>query len=147
MRHHILLIIHLITATIWVGGHLILLIRYVPKSLKLKKIYPINNFRKNFEPIGMPSLLILLFTGVLMAYDYDITITKWFSFKGGVETIISLKLFLFLITITLALSAVKFIFPNLKEKPTFVLIVFITIVTLIAITMLILGSFVRQGGI
>ncbi len=147
MKHHILLITHLITATIWVGGHLILLFRFVPESIKLKSINPINNFRKKFEPIGMPSLLILLFTGILMAYDYEITITKWFNFKGSIETIISLKLILFLITIILALSAVKFIFPNLKRKPTFVLIVFITIVTLIAITMLILGSFVRQGGI
>ena len=35
-RHHILLIIHLISATIWVGGHLILLLGFLPKALKHK---------------------------------------------------------------------------------------------------------------
>lgn len=147
MKHHLLLIIHLIAATIWVGGHLILLLQYLPESIKLKSLTPINIFRKKFEPIGMPSLFLLLFTGVLMAYDYEITFIKWFHFKGGIETIISLKLFLFTVTLTLAFSASKFIFPNLKEKPTLLLIIFILLVTIIAVLMLVLGTFVRLGGL
>ena len=38
MTHHITLIIHLIAATIWVGGHLILLLQYVPKAIKSKSL-------------------------------------------------------------------------------------------------------------
>ena len=52
-RHHILLIIHLISATIWVGGHLILLLGFLPKALKHKKFLSfISRFEKTYEPIG-----------------------------------------------------------------------------------------------
>ena len=52
--HHILLILHLVAATIWVGGHLVLAIGYLPKALKHNDFSYIGNFEKTYEPIGMP---------------------------------------------------------------------------------------------
>ena len=69
--HHLLLIIHLIAATIWVGGHLVLAIGYMPRALKYKDFSYIGNFEKKYEPIGMPSLLLLVITGISMTYDYN----------------------------------------------------------------------------
>lgn len=146
MLHQLLLIIHLLAATVWVGGHLILLLIYVPKARKTNSLDGISFFRKNFEILGMPSLILLLLTGVLLAYDYEVSIDKWFQFKGGIERIVSLKLLLFITTITLAISATKFIFPRLKNEPKPILYVFILLVTSIAVTMLVLGSLVRIGG-
>ena len=60
MYHQIILIIHLLAATIWVGGHLILLLRYVPKALKDKTLDDIAFFRKNFE-VQSQSWYIFLF--------------------------------------------------------------------------------------
>ena len=34
--HHIYLIFHLLAATIWVGGHLVLALGFLPKALKNK---------------------------------------------------------------------------------------------------------------
>ncbi|MCU4188857.1 copper resistance protein CopD [Flavobacterium sp. HXWNR29] len=147
MYHQIILIIHLLAATIWVGGHLILLLRYVPKALKDKTLDDIAFFRKNFEPVGIPALLILLITGILLAYDYGISFDKWFNFQNSIEKIVSLKIALFFCTILLAFTAVKFIFPSLQNKPSYLLYLFISLVTMIAVTMLILGSLVRIGGI
>ena len=147
MLHQLLLIIHLLAATVWVGGHLILLLIYVPKARKTNSLDGISFFRKNFEILGMPSLILLLLTGVLLAYDYDVSIDKWFQFKGGIARIVSIKLLLFITTITLALTATKFIFPKLKNEPKPILYVFIVLVTSIAVTMLVLGSLVRLGGI
>ena len=65
-KHHILLIIHLISATVWVGGHLVLLLGFLPKALKHKNFDFISRFEKTYEPIGMPSLLLLVITGILM---------------------------------------------------------------------------------
>ena len=42
--HHILLVLHLIAATIWVGGHLVLAIGYLPKALKHRDFSYIGNF-------------------------------------------------------------------------------------------------------
>ena len=77
-KHHLLLIVHLLSATIWVGGHLVLMCGFLPKALKEKNFDYIGNFEKTYEPIGMPALLLLVITGIMMAYDYDATFTKWF---------------------------------------------------------------------
>ena len=145
MKHQIMLIIHLLAATIWVGGHLILLLRYAPKTIKSKSLNEINLFRKNFEPIGIPSLLLLLITGIIMAYDYDVSVNKWFSFESSIEKIVSLKLILFFCTILFAFTAVKFLFPKLQNKHSYIVLIFIFLVTSIAVTMLILGSLIRIG--
>lgn len=83
--HHILLVLHLIAATIWVGGHLVLAIGYLPKALKHKDFSYIGNFEKTYEPIGMPSLAVLIITGILMAYDYNAGFSSWFSFATPIE--------------------------------------------------------------
>ena len=46
---------------------------------------------KNFEPVGMPYLFILIITGILMVYDFDVTIDKWF-FKNSIEKIVNYQI-------------------------------------------------------
>jgi uncharacterized membrane protein len=147
MKHHIVLIIHLLAATIWVGGHLLLAFRYLPATIKHKDISILNDFRSKFGKIGMPVLFILVLTGILLAYDYDVPVSKWFSFSNPMERTISTKLLLLFASLALAIHSQKFVFPKLTaEKMTLAIIEIIT-VTLIGITMLILGSFIRLGGI
>jgi putative copper export protein len=147
MRHQIILIIHLLAATIWVGGHLILLLRYVPKAIKTKSLDELSVFRKNFEPVGMPSLFVLIVTGIIMAYDYNVTIEKWFLFENAIEKIVSIKLILLFISLTLAFITIKFVLPSIDKLSPFLLYFIIFLVTSIAVTMLILGSLVRVGGL
>lgn len=148
--HHFYLVIHLLAATIWVGGHLVLAIGFLPKALKYNDFDYIKRFEKIYEPIGMPSLLLLVVTGVLMAYDFGQGISSWFSFSNGIESVISLKIIGLLLTIGLAISAQTRVLPelnkgNLKKLPE--MAVHIICVTLIGMAMLILGSFVRYGGV
>ena len=111
--HHILLVLHLIAATIWVGGHLVLAIGYLPKALKYKDFNYIGNFEKTYEPIGMPSLAVLVITGILMAYDYNAGFSSWFSFASPIERVVSLKLAFFLTSICFAISAQTRVLPKL----------------------------------
>lgn len=146
MKHQLVLIVHLLAATIWVGGHLLLVFRFLPATLKHKDLTILYDFRAKFGKIGIPSLLILVLTGVLLAYDYGVPVSKWFSFSEPIETIISTKLLLLLASVALAVHSQKFVFPKLTaDKMTLVVIEIIT-VTLIGVTMLILGSLVRIGG-
>ena len=147
MRHQIILIIHLLAATIRVGGHLILLLRYVPKAIKTKSLEELSMFRKNFEPVGMPSLFVLIVTGIIMAYDYNVTIEKWFLFENAIEKIVSIKLILLFISLTLAFITIKFVLPSIDKLSPYLLYFIIFLVTIIAVTMLILGSLVRVGGL
>ena len=147
MTHHVILIFHLLAATIWVGGHLFLAIRILPEALKKKDASILKNFKSKFEPVGMPSLLVLLITGILMAYHYNVTFTKWFSFSNAIEKVISIKLILLFTTVLMAACAETLIFPKLKSERMFPAAFFIITVTTIAVTMLILGSLIRIGGL
>lgn len=147
MYHQILLILHLLAATIWVGGHLFLSIRFLPEAFKTKDVSIIQNFKDKFEPIGMPALIISILTGILMAYDYGVPFTKWFSFSNGIEKVVSLKLILLFITLALAVNAQLFLFPKLTSKNLPKAALQIILVTLIGVTMLILGSLIRIGGL
>lgn len=148
--HHIYLVVHLLSATIWVGGHLILAIGFLPKALKTKEFDYIKRFEKVYEPIGMPSLLLLVITGILMSYDFQIPFSEWFSFENPLETAISLKLSGLLLTVAFAISAQTRVLPqlekgNIKKLPE--MAIHIICVTLIGVALLILGSFARYGGI
>lgn len=148
--HHILLVLHLIAATIWVGGHLVLAIGYLPKALKHKDFSYIGNFEKTYEPIGMPSLAVLVITGILMAYDYNAGFSSWFSFATPIERVVSLKLIFLLTTICFAISAQTRVLPKLRKGQLNKLpemAVHIICVTLIGVLMVILGSLVRIGGL
>lgn len=147
MKHQVTLILHLLAATIWVGGHLLLLLRFVPKAIKSKSLEELSAFRKNYEPVGMPSLFILIITGILMAYDYNITFEKWFLFENSIEKIVSIKLILLFISLTLAFITLKFVLPSINKISPFILYCIIFLVTTIAVTMLVLGSLVRIGGL
>lgn len=148
--HHIYLIIHLLSATIWVGGHLVLAIGFLPKALAKKDFDYIKRFEKIYEPIGMPSLLLLIVTGVLMGYDFGVSVPLWFSFSNPLETIVSLKIIGIILTILFAISAQVRVLPklekgNIDKLPEMAF--HIISVTLIGVGLLILGSFVRLGGI
>ena len=148
--HHILLVLHLIAAIIWVGGHLVLAIGYLPKALKNKDFSFISNFEKTYEPIGMPSLAVLVITGILMAYDYNAGFSSWFSFASSIERVVSLKIAFFLISICFAISAQTRVLPKLRKGQLSKLpemAVHIICVTLIGVIMVILGSLVKIGGL
>ncbi|MGL2967215.1 copper resistance protein CopD [Flavobacterium sp. XGLA_31] len=147
MKHHIFLVLHLLAATVWVGGHLFLSLRFLPEALKKKDPEVLKNFKDKFEPVGMPSLIILLITGILMAYDFDVTVTKWFSFSNAIEKVVSLKLILMFTSLLMAINAQIFVFPKVTSERLKPVAIQIVLITLIGIAMLVLGSLVRVGGL
>ncbi|SDD88737.1 copper resistance protein CopD [Riemerella columbipharyngis] len=146
MPHHLLLIIHLLGAAIWVGGHLVLSIGILPEVLKKKSPELLLNFERKYEKIGMPALVLMVVTGIWMAYNYGVGSSQWFHFATPLECVVSLKLTLLLSTVLFALSANIFLLPNLTPKKLPIMAFHIICVTLIGVVMLILGSFVRYGG-
>lgn len=144
--HHFILIIHLLAATVWVGGHLLLAICYLPTALKKKAPHNILNFERKFEALGMSSLALLIVTGIWMAYDFGITAETWFHFSNGFEKVVSIKLILLFCTFICAAIAQFYVIPNLNEKNLNRIAIIILSVTSIGIAMLILGSTLRYGG-
>jgi putative copper export protein len=148
MSHHLLLIIHLLCASIWVGGHLLLVFGHLPQALKEKNQNIILNYERKYEPVGMTALVLLVVTGIMMAYKYGVGIEYWFHFATPIEKVVSTKLLLLLLTVLFALSAQFRVLPKLKNDPDKLpeMTFHIVSVTLIGVLMLIVGSFVRFGG-
>ena len=147
--HHILLIFHLLAATVWIGGHLILAILHLPKALKTKDKSIILDFQSRFERLGMISLLVSVSSGVAMALDFGVYPNRWFHFSDPIEKVVSIKLLHLGMTLCFALSAQFFVIPKMKSGNNMLNLIAIHIisVTLIGVIMLIAGSSIRFGGI
>ena len=140
-----LVILHVLDATIWIGGHLLLCFRYLPEALKKKDPEIIKAFEKKYEIIGMPSLLIQVITGIWMALSvYHINL---FGFTNPLETAISIKLILLLVIVLLALDVRFFVFPRVTKNNLWWLASHIVAVTIISVLFLYFGVSIRFGGI
>src|SRR5690606_18007789 len=115
MSHHLLLIIHLTAAAVWVGGHLYLALCVLPGVLRNKDTGQLLHFEKSFEPLGIPALLLLVVSGIWMSLQFGISWGEWFSFSTPVERVVSIKLLLLLTTVLLAISAQTRVLPKLRK--------------------------------
>jgi putative copper export protein len=145
--HWLLLVIHILSACVWVGGHLLLATRFLPKALKLRDPGIIRAFERSYERIGIPSLLLLAASGIALSMQYGITYTDWFTFTNSITRIVSLKLILFIVTVLFALHARLFILPRLSSANLRSLSVHIVLITVLAVIMVLLGTTIRWGGI
>lgn len=139
--------IHVIAATIWTGGHIVLFFAVLLPALKHRDHTRITAFEEHFEKVGIPALLTLVITGVWMAYRQQGDIAQWFTFSSAISRTVSEKLSLLLITVLLALHARLGIIPKLSEKNLNSLAIHITCVTVIAILFALTGVLHRFGGI
>ncbi|MEZ4809007.1 MAG: CopD family protein [Allomuricauda sp.] len=139
----VIIFIHLLAAMIWTGGHLILALGFLPSALKKNDFSIIAQFEERYEKIGIPSLLILVVTGIYMAAVYAPSFFDW-DLGDHYTRHIALKLLLLLITVGLAIHARFFLIPKKKLRP---LAWHIIGVTITAVLFVLVGFSARSGGI
>jgi putative copper export protein len=135
-----ILTLHILAATIWTGGHLILATVILPKILKKRDVKGLMDFEMSYEKIGMPALIIQVITGFYLVYNMVPDISKWFSFSDFTTTRIGIKLILLITTVLFALSAKLFVIPKLSKKTLPLMAFHIISVTTIGIAFVIIGS-------
>lgn len=133
-----IILLHVLAATIWVGGHLVLAIGILPAVLKNRDFDLLQSFESRYEKVGMPALLILVITGIYMALNY-LPFVQWFDFSNHLSKHISLKLIWLGLTVVFALNARFRVIPNLSAKTLPVMGFHIISVTLLSILFLITG--------
>lgn len=140
-----LLFFHIAGASVWVGGHLILVLRVLPNAMKRNEVAGILAFEKTYEPIGIPALLVQVLTGILLALHLGIVPGMWFTFSNPVEKAISLKLLVLMATIVLAVHARFFIIPGLTNEKLPQLAWHIITVSILSLAFVLLGLLIRTG--
>lgn len=135
-----IVLLHTLAATVWTGGHLFLALGWLPKVLKDKDTEQLLIFERRYEKIGMPALLIQVITGLYLAHQLQPDFFAWFNLASPLSRNISLKLFLLLLTITLALIANFRIIPRLHLGQNLnIMAVLIYTVTLLSVLFVITG--------
>ncbi|MFC6203289.1 MULTISPECIES: CopD family protein [Psychrobacter] len=140
-----ILIAHLLGATIWTGGHLILSLAILPKVLANRDLAMLLQFEQQFEKVGLPALAVQIVTGLWMAQRIMPTFSAWFTLDNDLSILISLKLSLLLATILVALHARFWVIPTLSANTLKAFSVNIILITLLSVSLLIVGSLFRTG--
>ncbi|MBT8258720.1 MAG: CopD family protein [Bacteroidia bacterium] len=139
----IVIFIHLICATVWAGGHLILSIGFLPPAIKKQDFTIIESFESRYERIGIPSLLLLLITGIILSFHYCPQFLE-FALNDHYTRHIFIKFILLILTIILAVHARFYLIPkrNINTLSWHILLV-----TLIALLFVFTGFSARSGGL
>jgi putative copper export protein len=146
MIYKLLVILHILGATVWIGGHIVVVRSILPRALRDKDAQRILDFEKAFVPVGLPAFVIQAITGLLLANHW----LDGFQNLAGKPTptshLILTKLALLVITIALMGHAHMRILPNLKGDNLRPFAIHAWATTIVAILMLIAGAGVRLGG-
>ncbi|MEN9465481.1 MAG: hypothetical protein RL217_1662 [Pseudomonadota bacterium] len=141
----ILILLHMLAATIWTGGHIILSVVVLPKVLKEQSPKALLDFESVYEKIGMPALIVQVVTGLMLAHRMLPDIAQWFNAANPIAHSIMAKLTLLALTLGFALDARFRVIPNLSPANLKVMAWHIIPVTLFSILFVVVGVSFRTG--
>lgn len=141
-----LLVIHVLGACIWAGGHLALAAGVLPRALRERRAARIIDFEAGFERIGLPALAAQVITGVWLAHLRLGPVTEWFA-ATPLAHVVQLKLALLAGTVALAVHARLRLIPRLTDATLPPLAWHIVAVTALAVLFVVAGVLFRVGGL
>ncbi|MGB0833833.1 MAG: CopD family protein [Psychrobium sp.] len=143
--YSIALLLHVLAATVWTGGHIVLATTILPRALKTKDVEFLRTFERGYEKVGIPALIIQVTTGFYMANSLLADHSLWLDWSHPVGKIISLKLGLLLLTALLAVDARLRIIPKLSQDNIKALAWHIIPVTVVSILFVFVGVSLKTG--
>jgi putative copper export protein len=142
-----ILLLHVLGATIWTGGHLVLSITVLPRALRAQDPSIVEQFEGGYEKLGMPALVLQLLTGLWLAYRLLPDPGAWFAFGSPAATNIFAKVILLVLTLALALHARLRVIPRLNAERLPTLAAHVILVTILSVLFVVVGVGFRTGGI
>lgn len=151
--YSVVVVLHLLGASIWVGGHLVLALGILPAALRASDanvrtsvgVDMIRNFENVFEKMGVPALLLQVASGLWLAHFWVPDWHNWLSPNTAQAHWVAIKLFLLLVTLLLAMHARLKLIPNLTAASLPALAWHIRLITLVAVLFLLAGASLRTG--
>lgn len=140
----VILVLHLLGASVWVGGHLVLLLAVLPKALRQQDHRLVLAFEERYERVGVPALVVQLLTGLWLANRYVPGILPAFDLEGRLHVIVAVKLSLLFTTILVGAHARLRIIPRLDPGRLGSLAGHILLVNALAIGLVVAGAMVRD---
>lgn len=143
----LMLFLHVLGATVWTGGHLVLALTWLPRVLRERSPEQLLRFEQGYERIGMPALVLQIVTGLWMAYQMVPSVAQWLSPDTPVARAIALKLVLLLCTALIAAHARLRVIPRLSVDTLPLMAWHVGAVTLLSVGFVAVGVSLRFGGV
>ena len=137
---------HVLAATVWTGGQLLLNLRVLPKALQEGSVAQIRFFEELFEPLRVSSLGIQLVSGLWMIWIYLPGGRGLFTAQTQMTTLLTIKLLLLFAIVALGMHAQIRLIPNLTDENLQELALHIRCVSLVSIAFVVVGVGIRLGG-
>lgn len=139
------LVLHILSATVWTGGHLVLALALLPKILRERSVADLLAFESAYEKWGMAALMIQVLSGLWLAYTLIPDIGSWFTADNFVTRLILLKLTLLALTLAVAMDARLRVIPRLSADTLPAMALRIRLITTLGVAFVIVGTTFRTG--
>lgn len=143
--YDLLLPVHILAATIWTGGHLVLALTILPRALKEKSATDLMRFESAFERVGIPALLVQVATGLWLAHRMVSDPALWFDPGNPSGRLIGAKLLLLAVTVAFAVDARLRVVPKVADDTIGSLAWHIIPVTVLAVLFVVIGASFQTG--
>jgi len=138
-----MLLVHILAATVWTGGHLVLACTVLPRVLRERSPAELLRFESGYERIGIPALILQVATGLWLAAQ-RLPVADWFS-DDPVARLVLAKLVLLVMTALFAVDARFRLIPRLSADNLVSLAWHIIPVTVISVLFVVVGVSFRTG--
>lgn len=139
------LLIHLLGACVWSGGHLVLSLAVLPEVLRTRSVERLRQFEAAFERVGLPALLTQLATGVWLALLFLPDPQQWLDTDLPQARAILTKLGLLGCTVLIAANARLRVIPQLTPEKLPLMAAHILAVTALSVLFVLSGVAIRTG--
>lgn len=141
----IALVLHVLAATVWTGGHIVLATVILPRALRQRSSEALLRFESGYERVGIPALLIQVASGLWLAHRLVPGFGNWFDLANPPSRLILIKLVLLALTAVFAADARLRLIPNLSNDKLHALAWHIIPVTIVSVLFVIVGVAFRTG--
>lgn len=139
-----LLILHLLGASVWLGGLMIFAIGVVPKARKEGSIARTRSFESSFHILGMIAITIQFLTGFRLAMIYVGGMKGLFDFSNHGAVLFLWKLILILVSMAVFIIFKKKLKAAADDNPCSVS-PFVWLMLVLAIALMVLGLGFSRG--
>jgi putative copper export protein len=143
--YYVLVTLHILGATLWTGGHLVLATTVLPRALRAKRASILAEFEQGYERVGMPALGVQIVTGLWLAHRLLGSPANWFN-AVPLAQIVQMKLLCLAGTVALAIHAKTRVIPRLNDDNLPVMAWHIAGVTVFSVLFVLAGASARLGG-
>ena len=147
MLYKIMVMLHLLGASIWIGGHAVLMGAVLPAAIRLNEPRRVLDFERGYGRLGLVALLLQLSTGFWLANRWIGDWTTLFSEPTPQGHLILSKLIILVMTVALATFTSCRVLPRIERGALRLFAVLAGVTTGLAVLLLIIGVGIRTGGL